>query len=191
VERLFRTHQLLIASNFFEERTATIGTPPKAHLERADASPVPLSTMAEERGVLPRSPDAGEKLAAVGPQRGSPADQRPEAMRSGALADLQSQLELVAGILCRRICSISSGTSRCFSRRTAKRARWWRAINSSAPLTKRLSDCSRAADVLGRWARRALNAATSSGTRRVRARVSAWCASAARCGERPVWTGSR
>ena len=30
VERLFHTNQLLIASNFFESRAATIGAPPEA-----------------------------------------------------------------------------------------------------------------------------------------------------------------
>ena len=56
VERLFHTNQLLIASNFFEARAATIGAPPEAYLEWADTSPVPLSTVAEELGVLPRRP---------------------------------------------------------------------------------------------------------------------------------------
>jgi type I restriction enzyme R subunit len=33
VERLFHTNQLLVASNFFEARAATIGAPPEAYLE--------------------------------------------------------------------------------------------------------------------------------------------------------------
>ncbi len=33
VERLFRTNQLLIASDFFEARAATLGAPPEAYLE--------------------------------------------------------------------------------------------------------------------------------------------------------------
>jgi hypothetical protein len=33
VERLFHTNQLLIASDFFEARAATIGAPPEAYLE--------------------------------------------------------------------------------------------------------------------------------------------------------------
>lgn len=45
VERLFHTNQLLVASDFFEARAATIGAPPEAFLEWADTSPVPLSTV--------------------------------------------------------------------------------------------------------------------------------------------------
>jgi type I restriction enzyme, R subunit len=48
VERLFHTNQLLIASDFFEARAATVGTPPEAYLEWSDISPVALSTVAEE-----------------------------------------------------------------------------------------------------------------------------------------------
>ncbi|HYV31862.1 MAG TPA: type I restriction endonuclease [Candidatus Binatia bacterium] len=48
VERLFHTNQLLIASNLFEARAATVGAPPEACLEWADTRPVPLSTVAEE-----------------------------------------------------------------------------------------------------------------------------------------------
>lgn len=94
VERLFHTNQLLIASDFFESRAATIGAPPEAYLEWADTSPVPLSTVAQE-------------LAAVGPERGDRTgtplffrkpEQRPEAMR-GQGVNLQSQQILAAGIL--------------------------------------------------------------------------------------------
>src|SRR5438067_5764888 len=60
VERLFHTSQLLIASDFFEARAATVGAPPEAYLEWADTSPVPLSTVAQELGVLTRSPDEAE-----------------------------------------------------------------------------------------------------------------------------------
>ena len=61
VERLFHTNQLLVASNFFEARAATIGAPPEAYLQWADTSPVPMSTVAEELGVLSTSPDQAEE----------------------------------------------------------------------------------------------------------------------------------
>jgi type I restriction enzyme R subunit len=57
VEKLFHTNQLLIASNFFEARAATIGAPPEAYLEWADTSPVPMSTVAEELGIISASHD--------------------------------------------------------------------------------------------------------------------------------------
>lgn len=110
VERLFHTNQLLIASNFFESRAATIGAPPEAFLEWADTSPVPLSTVAQELGILPRpaeESEAAQELTAVGPEKGDRSgiplffrkpDQRPEAMR-GQGATLQSQHILVAGML--------------------------------------------------------------------------------------------
>jgi type I restriction enzyme R subunit len=60
VERLFHTNQLLMASNFFAARAATLGAPPEAYLEWADTSPVPLSTVAQELGALPRSTDEAE-----------------------------------------------------------------------------------------------------------------------------------
>src|SRR5919106_1168488 len=93
VERLFHTNQLLIASDFFEARAATIGAPPEAYLEWADTSPMPLSTVAEELGILPASPEqeeAAQELAALGPEQteraGTPlffrsAEQRPAALR--------------------------------------------------------------------------------------------------------------
>jgi type I restriction enzyme R subunit len=111
VERLFHTNQLLIASDFFEARAATIGAPPEAYLEWSDTSPVPLSTVAEELGVIPPADDlkdAAGELAAVGPEQsdrvGTPlffrkADQRPEALRSGQGVNLHSQQILVAGML--------------------------------------------------------------------------------------------
>ena len=110
VERLFHTNQLLIASNFFEARMATVGTPPEAYLEWADTSPVPLSTVAEELGVLPRSADEAEaarELATLGAEQGDRAgiplffrtpEQRPAALR-GQGAMLQSQQILAAGML--------------------------------------------------------------------------------------------
>src|SRR5437773_10236118 len=91
VERLFHTNQLLIASDFFEARAATIGAPPETYLEWADTSPVPLSSVAEEIGLIPRNADeteAAEELRAAGqesPDRpGTPLffrtpEQKPEA----------------------------------------------------------------------------------------------------------------
>jgi type I restriction enzyme R subunit len=111
VERLFHTNQLLIASDFFEARAATIGAPPEAYLEWADTSPIPLSTVAEELGVLPKSAEeleAARELAEVGPEEsercGMPLffrerGKRPEALRAGAGATLHSQQILVAGML--------------------------------------------------------------------------------------------
>ncbi len=110
VERLFHTNQLLIASDFFEARAATIGAPPEAYLEWADTSPVPMSAVAEELGVLPRSSDeaeAAQELAEVGPEKGDRTgiplffrkpEQQPEAMR-GSGATLHSQQILAAGML--------------------------------------------------------------------------------------------
>src|SRR6185437_6863103 len=72
VERLFHTNQLLIASDFFEARAATIGSPPEAYLEWLDTSPVPLSTVAQELGLIaPKSEfeDAAKELADVGPEQ--------------------------------------------------------------------------------------------------------------------------
>src|SRR5438093_2448856 len=109
VERLFHTNQLLIASDFFEARAATIGAPPEAYLEWADTSPRPMSTVAEELGVLPTSPEqeeAAHELGMLGPEQtervGTPlffrnAEQHPPKLRSGA--HLHSQQILVAGML--------------------------------------------------------------------------------------------
>src|SRR4029077_14472073 len=111
VERLFHTNQLLFASDFFEARAATIGAPPEAYLEWADTSPIPLSTVAEELGVLPKlaeAPAAARELAEVGPEEsercGTPlffrkSAKRPEVLRAGAGATLHSQQILVAGML--------------------------------------------------------------------------------------------
>src|SRR5437867_4925834 len=110
VERLFHTNQLLIASDYFETRAATIGAPPEAYLEWADTSPVPLSTVAEELGVFARPPDqeeAADELATLGPEQseraGTPLffrkpEQRPVATRSTGVT-LHSQQILVAGML--------------------------------------------------------------------------------------------
>src|SRR2546426_1213526 len=110
VERLFHSNQLLIASNFFEARAATIGAPPEAYLEWADTSPMPLSTVAEELGVLAASPDqeeAADELTTLGPEQtervGTPCffrepEQRPVATRRTGVT-LHSQQILVAGML--------------------------------------------------------------------------------------------
>lgn len=111
VEKLFHTNQLLIASNFFEARAATIGAPPEAYLEWSDTSPVPMSTVAEELGIIAAGEDLEEaksELLAVGPEQtervGTPlffrqTEQRPEALRSAHGAGLQSQQILTAGML--------------------------------------------------------------------------------------------
>ncbi len=110
VERLFHTNQLLIASDFFEARAATVGAPPEAYLEWADTSPVPMAEVAAELGVFPTTPDLGEaaqELAAMGSEQaeraGTPLffrkpEQRPAATR-GNEAVVQSQQLLVAGML--------------------------------------------------------------------------------------------
>jgi len=110
VERLFHTNQLLIASNFFEARAATVGAPPEAYLEWADTSPMPMSTVAEELGLISASPgqsEAEEEVAALGPEQsersGIPLffrtpEQRPAGML-GAAVNLRSQQILVAGML--------------------------------------------------------------------------------------------
>jgi type I restriction enzyme R subunit len=110
VERLFHTNQFLIASNFFEARAATVGAPPEAYLEWADTSPVSMTTVAQELGLLPASADqseAAQELATLGPEQGDRAgipiffrkpDQRPVALRGNA-ATIQSQQVLTAGML--------------------------------------------------------------------------------------------
>ena len=110
VERLFHTNQLLIASDFFEARAATIGAPPEAYLEWADTSPMPMSTVAEELGILPTSPEqpeAAQELATLGPEQseraGTPLffrqpDQMPAGMRNTGVT-LRSQQILTAGML--------------------------------------------------------------------------------------------
>ena len=110
VERLFHTNQILIASDFFEARAATVGAPPEAYREWADTSPVTMSTVAEELGLFSRSPEgteAEQELATLGPEQseraGTPLffrkpEQRPPAMRHNG-ATLRSQQILVAGML--------------------------------------------------------------------------------------------
>lgn len=110
VERLFHTNQLLIASDFFEARASTIGAPPETYLEWLDTSPVPLTTVAEELGVIPHQHEvaqAAAELATVGAEQtervGTPIffrepKHRPEALRSEEV-QLHSQQILVAGML--------------------------------------------------------------------------------------------
>ena len=110
VERLFHTNQLLIASDFFVARAATVGAPPEAYLEWTDTSPVPMTAVAEELGLIPRHVDESEaaaELAAVGPEEseqvGTPLffrtpQQRPAALRD-KVSSLHSQQILVAGML--------------------------------------------------------------------------------------------
>ena len=107
VERLFHTNQLLIATDFFESRVATIGAPPEVYVEWADTSPVPLSTVAEEMGVirLPDSVDAAAQwLIETGPEQGDRPG-TPLFFREGqdrpafAAKSLNSQQILIAGML--------------------------------------------------------------------------------------------
>ena len=110
VERLFHTNQILIVSDFFEARAATVGAPPEAYLEWADTSPVPMTEVAEELGLFSTSVEqveAAEELASVGPEqisrRGKPLffrepKERPTVLR-GAAQTVQSQQVLVAGML--------------------------------------------------------------------------------------------
>ena len=49
----------------FEARAGTIGAPPEAYLEWADTSPVPLSTVAEELGVIPRNTDEEKRRPGI------------------------------------------------------------------------------------------------------------------------------
>ena len=109
IERLFHTNQVMIASDFFEARASTIGAPPEAYLEWADTSPVSLSTVAEELGVLTRPPEideAAHELQSIGPEGGDRVgtplffrkdEERPPELRSSLT--LQSQQILVAGML--------------------------------------------------------------------------------------------
>lgn len=107
VERLFHTNQLLIASDFFEARVATVGAPPEDYLEWADSSPVPLSQVAEETGVIAPSgslDEAARLLADGGPEQGErpgtplffrEGEDKPAFVEKG----LNSQQILVAGML--------------------------------------------------------------------------------------------
>ena len=69
VERLFHTNQLLIASDFFEARAATIGAPPEAYLEWADTSPVPHEHGGRGIGCVARVARAGGSGARTGHAR--------------------------------------------------------------------------------------------------------------------------
>jgi type I restriction enzyme R subunit len=108
VERLFHANQLLIVSNFFEARAATMGAPPEAYLEWADTSPVPLSQVAEEIGLIPREEplaaaeqEATEAQRAIGTEQANRAG-TPLFYREATPAQskgLSSQHILVAGML--------------------------------------------------------------------------------------------
>ncbi|MGH9343638.1 MAG: type I restriction endonuclease subunit R, partial [Terriglobia bacterium] len=107
VARLFYANQLLIASDYFEARTATVGAPPEAYLEWADTSPVPMTAVAEELGVL-RAPteqvEAAQELAALGPEESERAGtplffREPEQRPTAAAPESQSHQILVAGML--------------------------------------------------------------------------------------------
>jgi type I restriction enzyme R subunit len=110
VERLFHTNQLLIASDFFEAREATIGAAPEAYLEWLDTSPVALSTVAQELGRIPANPEveeAAKELAVLGAEQaersGTPlffrAEEQTASIRKGDGPILQSQEILAAGML--------------------------------------------------------------------------------------------
>jgi type I restriction enzyme R subunit len=110
VERLFHTNQLLIASDFFEARAATIGAPPEAYLEWLDTSPIPLSTVAQELRRIPANPEveeAARELTVLGPERaersGTPlffrTEEQAAGLRRGHGPTLQSQEILTAGML--------------------------------------------------------------------------------------------
>ena len=110
IEHLFRTNQILIASDFFEARVATLGAPHEVWSEWCDTSPVPLTQVAEELGVLEGVPDvqaAAGELALLGPEQsdrgGTPLffrsqTQRPKTLQ-GTAGGLASQQILVAGML--------------------------------------------------------------------------------------------
>lgn len=106
VERLFHTNQLIIASHYFEARAATVGAPPEAYLEWADTSPIPLSTVAEELGVIQTSMDqeeAASELLSLGKEHadrvGTPLFYRTPDQRPAGSGTLNSQQILVAGML--------------------------------------------------------------------------------------------
>lgn len=76
VERLFRTNQLLIASDFFEARASTLGAPPEAYLEWSETSPIaPAQVLAEvqqarnaetaEVNKAPETAEASKELAST------------------------------------------------------------------------------------------------------------------------------
>jgi len=111
VEKLFHTNQILIAGDFFETRAATVGAPPEAYMEWVDTSPVPMSAVAEELGLMSSAEkfkDAAQELLTVGSEQservGTPlffrkTEQRPETLRSDLGVTLQSHQILTAGML--------------------------------------------------------------------------------------------
>lgn len=118
MEKLFHTNQLLIASDFFEARAATIGAPPEAFREWSDTSPVTIQTVADEVSAISagrgdndnetKFDEARGQLLTVGPERtervGTPVffrktELRPENLRSAQGAGLHSQQVLTAGML--------------------------------------------------------------------------------------------
>lgn len=174
VERLFHTNQLLIASDFFEARAATIGAPPEAYLEWADTSPVPLSTVAEELGILTATPEleeAAQELATLGgpsrpsapARRSSSARRNSVRQRCAARAARCTASRSSSPACCDPpTCSTSSATLWSFGRWMARPARWWRATSRSAPYTGRSPACRKAA--LALRAPPATSAAASPGT---------------------------
>jgi len=152
VERLFHTNQLLVASNFFEARAATIGAPPEAYLEWADTSPVPMSTVAEELGMLSTSPEqveAEQEVAALGPEQSERAG-TPLFFRKPDSGPLRCAAHTppcrASGCLWRACCDQHTfltwcATSPSFSKLTARRARWSRAISNFALSTRPLPAC--------------------------------------------------
>ncbi|MGI9249643.1 MAG: type I restriction endonuclease subunit R [Pseudohongiellaceae bacterium] len=111
VESLFHTNQLLVISDFFESRVATVGAPPEAYREWADVGSVPMNIITKEIKSVPANDDLAEadaELLIVGPEQtegtGTPLffrdkEQRPEALRKSQCATLKSQQILVAGML--------------------------------------------------------------------------------------------
>ncbi len=192
VERLFHTNQLLIASDFFEARAATIGAPPEAYLEWADTSPVPLSTVAEELGVLPACAGAGgggagtgdaragtdrtRRHAALLPQAGAAARRRCAAARDAAQPADSRGRHVAPGASARpdpQLHRLPAG-----GRQDAQGGGALPAVPRH-PQGRRPA-CRKAGRA--RRARSATSAAASSGTRRAPARASAWCSWCARCG---------
>ena len=191
VERLFHTNQLLVASNFFEARAATIGAPPEAYLEWADTSPVPMSTVVKELGMLSPSPEqveAEQEVATLGPEQseraGTPLffrkpEQRPPLRRAAHTPPCRANRCLGRACCDLRPCSTWCATSPSFSKLTVRRARLSRAISNFALSTRPLPTCR----TVARAPRVpiATSAAASSGTRRAPARASAWFSSCVKC----------
>jgi type I restriction enzyme R subunit len=198
VERLFRTNQLMIASDFFEARAGTIGAPPEAYLEWADTSPVPLTTVAEELGVIATASEeeeASAELAALGPEQtertGTPlffrrSEQRPEGLRTNGV-QLQSQQILTAGMLrlshfldlIRNFTVFQQVDGK--TRKVVARYQQFRAIHKS--VTRLTTGCTRS---------KGANRDERGGIIwHTRGRVSAWSSSCARCARWSASIGSR